>query len=93
MNWHRRLATLLVMLALTACAQGCQAPYVPSSPEYTHDRGGDGGCGGGDMMQRAESDRVEVAADGQRDGRRLSAPAHCGWVIAKQPVELLVRMS
>jgi hypothetical protein len=40
MNWHRRLATLLVMLALAARAQGGQVPY---SPENMHDRGGDGG--------------------------------------------------
>jgi hypothetical protein len=38
MNWHRRLATLLVMLELAACAQGGQ---VPNAPENVHDRGGD----------------------------------------------------
>jgi hypothetical protein len=38
MNWHRWLATLLVMLALTGCAQGGQVPYAPYSPEYMHDR-------------------------------------------------------
>jgi hypothetical protein len=41
MNWHRWLATLRVMLALTACAQGGQVPYVPYSPENMHDRGSD----------------------------------------------------
>jgi hypothetical protein len=40
MNWHRWLATLLITLALTACAQGGQIPYAPYSP---HDRGGNGG--------------------------------------------------
>jgi hypothetical protein len=44
MNWHRWLATLLVMLALAACAQG---GWVPYSPENMHDRGGDGGGGSG----------------------------------------------
>jgi hypothetical protein len=41
MNW---LATLLLMLALTACVQGGQAQALsaPYSPENTHDRGGDG---------------------------------------------------
>jgi hypothetical protein len=29
MNWQRRLAALLVMLALAACAQGGQVPYAP----------------------------------------------------------------
>jgi hypothetical protein len=46
MNWHRWLATLLIMLALTACAQGGQV-QTPYSPENMHDRGGDGGGGGG----------------------------------------------
>ena len=40
MNWHRWLATLLVMLALAACAQGGQDPYAAYPP---HDRGGGGG--------------------------------------------------
>jgi hypothetical protein len=43
MNWHRWLASLLIMLGLTARAQGGQVPYAPHSPEYMHDRGGDGG--------------------------------------------------
>jgi hypothetical protein len=43
MNWHRWLATLFVMLALTACVQEGQAPYAPYSPENIYDRGGDGG--------------------------------------------------
>jgi hypothetical protein len=43
MNWHRCLAALLIILALTACAQGGQVPYAP---ENMHDRGGDGGGGG-----------------------------------------------
>jgi hypothetical protein len=30
MNWHRWLATLLVMLALAACAQGGQDPMRPT---------------------------------------------------------------
>ena len=38
MNW---LAALLVMLALAACAQGGQVPYVPYPAENVHDRGGD----------------------------------------------------
>jgi len=29
MKWHRWLATLFVMLALSACSQGGQAPYAP----------------------------------------------------------------
>jgi hypothetical protein len=44
MNWHRWLATLLVMLALAACAQGGQA-QAPYALENVHDRGGDGGGG------------------------------------------------
>jgi hypothetical protein len=47
MNWQNWLATLLITLALAACAQGGQVPY---SPEYMHDRGGDGGGGGGGGM-------------------------------------------
>jgi hypothetical protein len=43
MNCNRWLAALLVMLALTACAQGGQVPYAPYSPENVHDRGGEGG--------------------------------------------------
>jgi hypothetical protein len=43
MNWHRWLAALLVMLALTACVQWGQIPYAP---ENMHDRGDDGGGGG-----------------------------------------------
>jgi hypothetical protein len=55
MNLRRRLALLVVLLALTGCAlvaasQG-QAPYAPHSPdntvEYPRDRGGDGGGGSG----------------------------------------------
>jgi hypothetical protein len=42
MNWHRWLATLLIMLALAACAQEGQVPY---SPENIPDRGGDRGGG------------------------------------------------
>ena len=41
MNCHRRLATLFVMLALAACAQGGQVPYAPYSHEDRNDRGGD----------------------------------------------------
>ena len=51
MNWHRRFATLLVLLALAGCAPAAmgqgQAPYAPYSPENMQDRGGDGGGGGG----------------------------------------------
>jgi hypothetical protein len=49
MNWHRWLATLFVLLALAACAQGGQVTSPPYSPENMHDRGGDGGGGGGGM--------------------------------------------
>ena len=45
MNWHRRLAALLVMLALAACAQGVQVPYAPYPRENVQDRGGDSGWG------------------------------------------------
>jgi hypothetical protein len=41
MNWHRRLAALLVMPALAACAQGGQVPQAPSepqSPENVHEQ-------------------------------------------------------
>ena len=38
MNWHRRLAARLVMLALAACARGGQVPYAPYSPEYIYER-------------------------------------------------------
>jgi len=38
MDWHRWLAALLVMLALAACAQGGQVPYVPQN---VRDRGSD----------------------------------------------------
>jgi hypothetical protein len=38
MNWHRWLATLLIMLALAGCAQGSQVPYAPYSPEYIYER-------------------------------------------------------
>jgi hypothetical protein len=55
MIWCIRLAALLVILALTACAQGIgaegQARYAPYSPENNgnmHDSGG-GGSGGGSM--------------------------------------------
>jgi hypothetical protein len=40
MNWHKRLPTLFVLLALAACAQGGQAPYAPNSHQK-NDRGGD----------------------------------------------------
>jgi hypothetical protein len=36
MNWHRRFATLVVMLALAACAQEGQVPYAPYAPENMH---------------------------------------------------------
>jgi hypothetical protein len=57
MNWHRRLAALLVMLALTGCAQGTTgqagAPNTAHPPENTGSApehgGGDGGGGGGGM--------------------------------------------
>ena len=42
MNWHGWLVTLLVMLALAACAQEGQPPpasSAPQSPENVHDRG------------------------------------------------------
>ena len=52
MKLHRRLVTVLVLLALAGCVQVAtepgQTPYAPYSPENTYDRGGDGG-GGGDM--------------------------------------------
>jgi hypothetical protein len=41
MNWYRWLATLFVMLVLTACSQGGQVPYAPYSHEDKNDRGGD----------------------------------------------------
>jgi hypothetical protein len=57
MNLRRRLAAVLVILALVGCAQVAtgqrQAPYAPYSPENNgnvHDRGGDGGGGGGGEM-------------------------------------------
>ena len=58
MNWRRRLAALLVVLALAGCAQGMTgqagAPYSPSSPKDHEIRpehgGGDGGGGGGGGM-------------------------------------------
>jgi hypothetical protein len=57
MNLYRCLAAVLVILALSGCAQMAtgqgQAPYAPSPPdssaEYPRDRGGDGGGGGGGM--------------------------------------------
>jgi hypothetical protein len=57
MNWRRRLAALLVVLALAGCAQRMTgqagAPYSPSSPKDNEIRpehgGGDGGGGGGGM--------------------------------------------
>jgi hypothetical protein len=39
MNWHRWLATLVVMLALAECPQGGWVPYSPYSPENMHERG------------------------------------------------------
>jgi hypothetical protein len=52
MNWHRRLATLLVVLTLAGAPKGAQAqaPSALLSPENMHDRGSDGdgdGDGGG----------------------------------------------
>jgi hypothetical protein len=56
MNLRRRLVTVFVILALTGCVQVAtepgQAPYAPYSPDNNgsmHDRGGDGGSGGGEM--------------------------------------------
>jgi hypothetical protein len=56
LNVQGWLAALLVVLALTGCAQGttgqAQAPYAPYSPENNgnmHDSGGGGGGGGGSM--------------------------------------------
>jgi len=56
MNLSRRLATVLVMLALVGCIQVAtgqgQAPYAPYSPGDSgnmNDRGGDGSGGGGMM--------------------------------------------
>ena len=57
MRWRTRLAALLVVLALTGCAQGISGqagpPYAPYSPENNGIRpehgGGDGGGGGGGM--------------------------------------------
>jgi hypothetical protein len=53
MNWHRPLAALLVILALTGCSQGTTGqagtPYPPYSPDNNGIRpehgGGDGGGG------------------------------------------------
>ena len=58
MNWHTRLAALLVTLALAGCAQGItgrsQAPYPVHPPENNGNvpehGGGDGGGGGGGSM-------------------------------------------
>jgi hypothetical protein len=56
-NWGRWLAALLVVLALTGCAQGTTsqagAPYAPYPPDNNGIRpehgGGDGGGGGSGM--------------------------------------------
>jgi hypothetical protein len=57
MNWQNWLATLLITLALAACAQGGQVPY---SPEYMHDRGGGGGGGGGGGISRKGPTSINV---------------------------------
>jgi hypothetical protein len=53
MNWRIPLAALLVVLALTGCAQGTTgeagAPYAPYSPENTGTRPEHGGGDGGGM--------------------------------------------
>jgi hypothetical protein len=57
MTWHKRLATLFVMLALAGCTRGptsqAGALYAPHPPENTGNvpehGGGDGGGGGGGM--------------------------------------------
>jgi hypothetical protein len=54
MDWHRSLAALFVVFALTGCAQGTTGqagtPYAPYPPETNGIRpehgGGDGGGGG-----------------------------------------------
>jgi hypothetical protein len=57
MNLHRRLALVLVMLALAGCVQGRTSQREPSSAPYSHqsgadmhDRGGGGDGGGGSGM-------------------------------------------
>jgi hypothetical protein len=57
MNWHRRLAALFVMLALTGCSQGIagqtgtpSAPYSPESNRNMPEHGGGDGGGGGAGM-------------------------------------------
>jgi hypothetical protein len=59
MNWHRWLATLFVVLALAACAQGGQAPYAPYSHEDRNDRGvvACSGWGYSDLARRALNPR------------------------------------
>ena len=55
MHWRRRLAALLVALALAGCAQGISGQAGAPSPPYTQEDirpehgGGDGGGGGGGM--------------------------------------------
>jgi len=57
MNWRRRLAPLLVVLALVGCAPGVtgqagasNAPYSPDDNGIRPEHGdGDGGGGGGGM--------------------------------------------
>jgi hypothetical protein len=57
MNWHRRLAALFLILALSGCVQGvtghAQTPYPPYPPETSGNMpehgGGDGDGGGGGM--------------------------------------------
>jgi len=53
MNWCIPITALLVMLALTGCAQwspgktgGQYAPYSPENNGNMHDSGGGGGSGG-----------------------------------------------
>jgi hypothetical protein len=54
MDWHIRLAALLIMLTLFGCAQGqgqYAAPYSPDNNGSMPERGsGDSGGGGGGSM-------------------------------------------
>ena len=57
MTWHKRLATLFIMLALAGCTQGptgqagdLYAPYpLENTGNVPEHGGGDGGGGGGGM--------------------------------------------
>ena len=71
MNWQRRLAALLVMLALAGCAQGTAgqagAPYAPYSP-------------------REQRDQARARRRGWRRRWRHVAAAECRGALVIRPV-------